>query len=61
MTPRAAMSISSQRLPDIMMKYAACRFAPADMNLFADHRQRLFLPVLNAADPVGRKWRDQPG
>src|ERR1700724_3608477 len=34
----------------LRLKYAACRFAPADMDLFSDHRQRLFRPVLDLHD-----------
>src|ERR1700681_1611180 len=31
----------------LRLKYAACRFAPADVDLFSDHRQGLFRPVLD--------------
>src|SRR5450755_5129969 len=34
----------------LRLKYATCRFAPADVDLFSDHRQRLFRPVLDLHD-----------
>src|SRR6478672_8460467 len=60
----AAPSRTSRRVLDLVMasasgcwltrilrlKYVACRFAPADPDRFADHRQGLFRPVLDLHD-----------
>src|SRR3984957_7720107 len=40
----------------LRLKYAACRFAPADMDLFSNHRQGLFRPVLDLHDDAF-PWR----